>query len=116
MGSRTLPTECEHGVVVDFGDFGPCDDCNEHELGDCPNFQTCDECESNWKQHDHDVAVGRIRRLPLAERIAACFPDAHHVAPKTVYIGWAHDRYETTWSKDDSVRRFVIVVTEPADV
>lgn len=23
MGGRTLPVECEHGVVADWGDFGP---------------------------------------------------------------------------------------------
>lgn len=33
---RTMPTECEHGNVVDWGDFGPEDD---------DDFPTCDECE-----------------------------------------------------------------------
>ena len=36
MGSRTLPVECEHGKVMDWGDFGPDD-------GD-PEF--CSECDS----------------------------------------------------------------------
>lgn len=48
MGSRTLPTECEHGAIVDWGDFGPnpddgldgaeiCADCMvalEHQLAE----------------------------------------------------------------------------------
>lgn len=42
--SRDLPTECEHGVVVDWGHFGPCQDCAEHPGEDCPNFGTCEEC------------------------------------------------------------------------
>lgn len=31
MGSRTLPYECEHGVTLDWGDFGP--DPNDGRVG-----------------------------------------------------------------------------------
>lgn len=41
--SRTMPTECEHGEIVDWGDFGPCQgDCDHDD--DCPNFQDCPDC------------------------------------------------------------------------
>ncbi len=44
---RTMPTECKHGVVIDWGDFGPCvDGCDREHLGsdDCPNLQDCLTC------------------------------------------------------------------------
>lgn len=43
--SRTMPTECEHGEIVDWGDFGPCQDCDEHPDDDCPNFRDCRQCK-----------------------------------------------------------------------
>jgi len=45
---RTMPTECRHGVVIDWGDFGPCvDGCDrEHpDTDECPNFQECPDCQ-----------------------------------------------------------------------
>lgn len=51
MGSRRLPTECHHGTTVDWGDFGPCQDCSEHGWdGDCPNFTPCEQCEVEAQQ------------------------------------------------------------------
>ena len=47
---RTLPTECEHGNVVDWGDFGP-DDRDE---------PTCDECEKRWA--DSVIVPGALLR------------------------------------------------------
>jgi hypothetical protein len=47
MGSRYLPTECEHGVTVDDGDFGPCQDCDEHGDDPCPNFHQCPKCDAD---------------------------------------------------------------------
>lgn len=43
---RTLPSECQHGTTVDWGDFGPCQDCSEHDDGSCPNYAACDKCEA----------------------------------------------------------------------
>lgn len=54
MGSRTLPTECQHGVVIDHGDFGPCQDCDDHDLGDCPNFVDCEQCSGETAQRRSD--------------------------------------------------------------
>lgn len=42
--SRMMPTECRHGFVVDWGDFGECQNCDEHDDGDCPNLAECPEC------------------------------------------------------------------------
>lgn len=42
---RTHPTECRHGVVIDWGDFGPCQNCDEHpDTDDCPNLRDCLTC------------------------------------------------------------------------
>lgn len=46
MGSRMLPTECKHGTVLDWGDFGPCQDCDEHDGEPCPNLAVCPQCEA----------------------------------------------------------------------
>lgn len=46
MGSRVLPTECKHGTVLDWGDFGPCQDCDEHDGEPCPNLAVCPQCEA----------------------------------------------------------------------
>lgn len=35
MGSRTMPTECEHGRTIDWGDFGPDDDSQPEPCPDC---------------------------------------------------------------------------------
>jgi hypothetical protein len=48
MGSRTLPIECHHGRVVDWGDFGPCQGyCyeNGHSSSKCPDYEPCPDCE-----------------------------------------------------------------------
>jgi hypothetical protein len=50
MGSRTLPYECQHGTTIDYGDFGPCQDCSEHEGAPCPNFVDCERCEAEGRE------------------------------------------------------------------
>ena len=78
---RALPVECEHGVIVDYGDFG------EHQNGcpdrctfdTCPDHPSCEQCEAEagrWvtvergdlqaalchmRDHDYEGAVGRLR-------------------------------------------------------
>lgn len=42
MGGRTMPTECRHGRIIDWGDFGP--DDPEH----------CPDCESRSTTHSED--------------------------------------------------------------
>ena len=37
MGGRTIPTECEHGVTVDGGDFTESEYCAQCESSDCYN-------------------------------------------------------------------------------
>jgi hypothetical protein len=53
---RTMPIECEHGTVIDWGDFGP-------EDGPEP---TCPECEKRWtadRPLGHDSCDRRISNL-----------------------------------------------------
>lgn len=45
MGGRTIPVECPHGAVVDWGDFGP-DDADR-----------CDECDRDRLAWTEDVDV-----------------------------------------------------------
>lgn len=40
VGSRALPVECKHGVVLDWGDFGP--DPEDGSVG----VEPCGECEA----------------------------------------------------------------------
>ncbi len=42
---RYHPMKCDHGVVVDWGDFGPCDGDCPHPEGTCPNFPQCELCD-----------------------------------------------------------------------
>ena len=44
--SRCLPTECHHGTIVDWGDFGECQDCDEHDGEECPNLADCPQCDA----------------------------------------------------------------------
>jgi hypothetical protein len=51
-----MPTECRHGFVVDWGDFGECQNCDEHGDGDCPNLAECPEC---WAEETPPPGVKR---------------------------------------------------------
>lgn len=59
--SRTMPYECEHGVVIDWGDFGPCQDCEHDSIDDCPNFARCDECDRKASEMAIDSAIQMLR-------------------------------------------------------
>lgn len=59
---RTMPSECDHGVVLDWGDFGPCQDCSEHGGDACPNFSRCGACEAETEVKAERVAE-RLRRV-----------------------------------------------------
>ena len=45
MGSRTLPTECPHGVVIDWGDFGPSNGEENDPTEDCEECRLAIESE-----------------------------------------------------------------------
>lgn len=45
MGGRTLPTECSHGVTVDWGDFG-CDEYHDEGCSTCN--PRCEQCDQEW--------------------------------------------------------------------
>ena len=51
---RMMPINCRHGFTVDWGDFGHCQDCDEHDDGACPNLSDCPDYETarneRWKQ------------------------------------------------------------------
>lgn len=70
MGSRTMPYVCPHGVEVDAGDFGPCQDCETHGDDDCPNYTPCAQCEAAAEKWHMDWALeqlagGRVRGCPV---------------------------------------------------
>jgi hypothetical protein len=44
--SRYMPTVCVHGVTVDWGDFGPCQNCDNHADWECPNLANCPKCNT----------------------------------------------------------------------
>ena len=54
--SRTMPTECEHGEIIDWGDFGPCQGDCDHE-GDCPNFPDCPDCMETRMTPEQTTAI-----------------------------------------------------------
>jgi hypothetical protein len=39
-----MPTVCMHGITVDWGDFGPCQNCDIHADWECPNLNDCPTC------------------------------------------------------------------------
>lgn len=49
--SRTMPTECPHGVVLDWGDFGPNQDDPQQGVGTC---EKCDAEEYRIAVRPHD--------------------------------------------------------------
>lgn len=50
---RMLPIDCPHGLVLDWGDFGPCQDCDEHPGRKCPNYlDSCPECRGPRASND----------------------------------------------------------------
>ena len=61
--SRTLPTDCPHAVTVDWGDFGPCLDCNVHGFGECPNLTDCSECAAGRQRLTIEQHVERLELL-----------------------------------------------------
>lgn len=54
---RTIPTDCAHGVTVDWGDFGPCQNCDEHPDEGCPNLVDCAACEGDERRTLDDEQV-----------------------------------------------------------
>lgn len=50
MGGRTLPYECHHGNVIDWGDFGPHQNgCPPECFEDgarCPDQPVCEQCDN----------------------------------------------------------------------
>lgn len=72
---RTLPTECEHGTIVDWGDFGPCIDGCEREhpeyVDDCPNFEVCPECVDDTNLQEFDLDYWVVTKA-IGEAFDAC--------------------------------------------
>lgn len=82
MGSRTIPTECPHGTVIDWGDFGP--DPDDGADGISP----CEECE-------REVAGRRVNapgRGPTRTNLEDNM--------QTILAG-AFGRYVITWHYED---------------
>ena len=52
MGSRTIPTYCDHGNVIDWGDFGPMDDTKA---------RTCPICELEAENAKLRELLSRVR-------------------------------------------------------
>ena len=49
--------ECEHGVTIDWGHFGPCQDCEIDHPGEpnCPNFTTCEDCDADFSDGEATI-------------------------------------------------------------
>ncbi len=61
--SRTLPTECEHGVVIDWGDFGPSDDAR-------PSCARCDaDRQAAAEDYESRLRAQRVELRHLARRV-----------------------------------------------
>lgn len=59
MGSRTMPTECEHGKVLDWGDFGS--DPDDGSVGAEP----CEICLSASPDGESsELSEGRVAAVP----------------------------------------------------
>lgn len=78
---RMLPMECEHGVTIDWGDFGPCQgNCEQVHPDDCPDFEHCAEC-AEIRRATHVFTDAELRaRDERIIRSAIC-----------------HDRHGDTW-------------------
>lgn len=77
---RAMPTDCTHGVTVDWGDFGPCQDCDEHEGLDCPNIADCEQCESAR-------AVQRTATQHYADLLGAALGAMNHAVLMAATVG-----------------------------
>jgi hypothetical protein len=68
---RTHPTECPHGVTVDWGDFGP--DPHDGSVG----AQECDQCRAE-REAWADALMDRLTRQSVALQSAegCCMNDA----------------------------------------
>ena len=60
---RMMPEDCPHGVTIDWGDFGPCRDCDEHGDDECPNLEPCPQCEAErTEQHVTPKGMDEARK------------------------------------------------------
>jgi hypothetical protein len=80
---RSMPVECEHGVVVDWGDFGPRHDDSQQGLVPCEKCEADEYRIAVRPHHEHedwcdDIAVNDVsmfRLEQMAPRIwwACCY-------------------------------------------
>jgi hypothetical protein len=66
MGHRTLPTECQHGRIIDWGDFGPSSGERDDPCEPCPDCE-----EDKWVE----CSCGKVRHVddrPLIARMSCC--------------------------------------------
>lgn len=103
MGSRTLPTECHHGVTVDWGDFGSCQgycDIEGHDPWDCPDKPGCRECEAE------EEAVRTMRWTLYEEEVRGFFIE-HHLPFDTAdewtetIVSYAKDHLQAKWREPE---------------
>lgn len=97
-----MPVDCHHGRTIDWGDFGPCQNCAEHDWSDdCPNFEPCDLCAV-------EQAQGR------AEAAAAFVQALHEQLDNDVRVQkWAGEtRGLSEWERDDIVASVLKVLAE----
>lgn len=75
MGSRALPVECEHGVIIDWGDFGPDPDDGSVGVTPCPDCEppprpTLTEDERAEVEWWRTRSLGTGRLLAIIDRLA----------------------------------------------
>ena len=94
--SRTMPVDCPHGVTIDWGDFGPCQDCCEHGDDDCPNLEDCPECTDVRSRADalldrmaraEDVLLGLAADADLS--VLVQIPAVRELAKAFVYANYS---------------------------
>lgn len=61
MSGRMMPVECEHGVTVDWGDFGPDDDTPPPR---------CPDCDREWFRRFCSMAAERLEAADPADRVS----------------------------------------------
>lgn len=84
---RYLPTVCQHGIEVDAGDFGPCQNCDDHGDDPCPNFKACHQCDAIRRREEMAREIGEIILSSTDELDCVC--GRHWI--RVPFAGWVED-------------------------
>lgn len=68
---RTMPVECDHGVIFDWGDFGPDPDDSSAGVEECPQCRIQDlehQRRSKWGEAGAQKQISRLARQNAKQR------------------------------------------------